>query len=377
MNKRQERAETICKLPNSFRVIKEGLYLVRSQTNLNTSYFVKSTGFGLVCECPDHQTRKSDCKHIKVALKNIKENKADSSKGYRMMERNEVRCCPHCDSGNLKKDGIDRRKGKEIQLYECKDCHKNFKDNLGVENMRYDAETIARAMTMIGSKMSYREIKDIFKQDGISVSHVSVSNWIKKYANLIGDYTSGIVPRVSERWRTDELYVKFRGEPKWVYTMMDNGTRFMIAQQIADKKYTENVRPMFEMAKEQANMIPSTLISDGAPNFHESWKAEWQQRNPNQKMTSHIRHVHLSGDINNNMMERLNGTMRDWEKIRRGLKKSDSSMFRQFRIYYNFVKNHSGINNKTPAEESLIFVSGKNKWITLMQNASLEKKRNG
>jgi len=193
---------------------------------------------------------------------------------------------------------------------------------------------------------------------------------------MISKHTDAITPRVSNRWRTDELHAKFSGMPKWVYTMMDDETRFMIAQQISDKKYTENIRPIFRMSERQAGMIPHTLISDSAPNFHDAWKAEWRQRNSNIKLTSHIRHTHIARDMNNNKMEHFNGTMRDWETVRRGLKKEDGSMFRQFRIYYNFIKNHSGINNKTPAEESMIFVSGDNKWLTLMQNASLERSRN-
>jgi hypothetical protein len=36
------------------------------------------------------------------------------------------------------------------------------------------------------------------------------------------------------------------------------------------------------------------------------------------------RHIHLKGDMNNNKMERLNGEIRDREKVVRGLKKDDS-----------------------------------------------------
>jgi hypothetical protein len=35
--------------------------------------------------------------------------------------------------------------------------------------------------------------------------------------------------------------------------------------------------------------------------------------------TEHIRHIRLAGDYNNNKMERLNGEIRDREKVMRGL----------------------------------------------------------
>ncbi len=375
MNKRARRANQIMELPNLFVILRKGEYQVRSQFNHDLSYIVKSTGLGLVCECPDHQRRRSDCKHIKVVLCHIKENKIENN-AFRMMERNEVKICRYCDSGNIKKNGIARNKLRNIQMFKCRDCGKKFRDNLGFERMRHDPTVIIQSIRKLNSKMSTRAIADDFEQDNRTLSHMSVYRWIGKYSNLIFDYARTITPRLSEKWRTDELYAKFSGKGKWVYTMMDDETRFMISQQISDTKYTEDVTPMFRDASKWAGMIPHTLISDGAPNFHNIWKLEWRQKNQYRKLTSHIRHIHLAGDMNNNKMERLNGTMRDWEQTRRGLKKMNSPMFKGFMIFYNFVKKHGGLDGKTPAEEALIHVIGKNKLLTLIQNASLEKSRN-
>ena len=43
------------------------------------------------------------------------------------------------------------------------------------------------------------------------------------------------------------------------------------------------------------------------------------------------------------------------------------------KAYYNFTKKHSSLKGRTPAEQAMIEVDGKNKWITLIQNASLHK----
>ena len=90
----------------------------------------------------------------------------------------------------------------------------------------------------------------------------------------------------------------------------------------------------------------------------------------------HIKHIHLAGKRdrdNNNKMERLNGEIRDREKVFRGLKRFDTPIIPGMKAYYNFTKKHAGINGLTPAEASLIEVDGKNKWLTLIQNASLHK----
>lgn len=60
---------------------------------------------------------------------------------------------------------------------------------------------------------------------------------------------------------------------------------------------------------------------------------------------------------------------RSEEKRHRGLKKEDTPLSRGFQIYYNFVKPNQALYGQTPAQRSGIDVKGKNKWMTLIQNA--------
>jgi len=69
-------------------------------------------------------------------------------------------------------------------------------------------------------------------------------------------------------------------------------------------------------------------------------------------------------------MERLNGEFRDREKIMRGVKKEDSPIFDGSQIYHNYVRPHMSLDGKTPAEACGIEIKGKDKWKTLIQNAS-------
>ena len=84
----------------------------------------------------------------------------------------------------------------------------------------------------------------------------------------------------------------------------------------------------------------------------------------------HIRHIALDGDRNNNKMERLNGEFRDREKVIRGVKKMESPIFDGSQIYHNYVRPHMGLDGQTPAEVCGIEVRGKDKWKTLIQNAT-------
>lgn len=142
----------------------------------------------------------------------------------------------------------------------------------------------------------------------------------------------------------------------------------MIAQQVADSKYTEDVRPLFKEAKELIGKKPKTLISDGAFNFQEAYQKEFYSYTL--PRTQHIRHIHLEGDHNNNKMERLNGEIRDREKTMRGIKKMDTPILTGCQLYHNYFRQHEGLAGKTPAEVAGIRIEGQNKWITVIQNAS-------
>ncbi|MFZ0510693.1 MAG: hypothetical protein WAM14_03725 [Candidatus Nitrosopolaris sp.] len=70
-----------------------------------------------------------------------------------------------------------------------------------------------------------------------------------------------IKPTVSDARRADELYVKVRGHPKYLFALMDDQIRFWIAQQVADTKYTSNIQPLFKEAKLIAVKRPNTLVT--------------------------------------------------------------------------------------------------------------------
>jgi len=69
-------------------------------------------------------------------------------------------------------------------------------------------------------------------------------------------------------------------------------------------------------------------------------------------------------------MERMNGEIRDREKVFRGLKRTDTPILKGYQIYHNFVRPHEALKGKTPADLAGIKVHGENKWLTLIQNAS-------
>jgi putative transposase len=68
-------------------------------------------------------------------------------------------------------------------------------------------------------------------------------------------------------------------------------------------------------------------------------------------------------------MERMNGEVRDREKVMRGLKKVDTPVLIGYQIYHNYVRPHEELEGKIPAEVCGIKIKGNNKWMTLIENA--------
>jgi hypothetical protein len=97
------------------------------------------------------------------------------------------------------------------------------------------------------------------------------------------------------------------------------------------------------------------------------YKEFYTRSNPQSR---HINAIKLDGDMNNNKMERINGEIRDREKVMRGLKSTDTPIIAGYQIFHNYMKPHEALKGKTPAEACGIKVEGNNKWITLIQNAS-------
>jgi putative transposase len=241
--------------------------------------------------------------------------------------------------------------------------------------MRATPQAITSAMQLYFSGESLRNTQKFLRLQGVQVSHVAVLKWIRKYVTLMQNYLDKMTPQVSDTWRADELFLKVKGNTKYLYALMDDQTRFWIAQQVADTKYTADVTPLFREGKEVAGKAPSTVITDGAFNFNSAIRhAYWREHKA--LAVQHIRHVRMSGDQNNNKMERLNGEVRDREKVMRNLKQSDTPILSGYQIYHNYIRPHMALENQTPAEKAGIVVKGENKWVTIIQNASQITKEN-
>jgi transposase-like protein len=367
-NEREQRGWEIANAFGSVKRIDAYSYTVTSQSG-NGEYSIIKKNDQWSCSCPDHVYRHVKCKHIFACEISIALRTEVAIRKIEPMDN--LTECMFCGSSNIVKFGIRNNKFGSIQRFGCKDCGKHFTFNIGFEKMKHDPKAITMAMQLYFGGESLRNTMRSLELMGIKVSHETVYRWIQKYSNLLKKYADKIKPSTSDVWRADELYVKVKGDMKYLFALIDDETRYWIAQEVAESKYKHDARNLLRMAKEIGCKTPTALITDGLPVYHDAFNKEF---NTLKREAMHINTIKLSGDMNNNKMERFNGEVRDREKVTRGLKKNDTPVLAGYQVYHNFIRPHEALKGKTPAEACGITVNGNDKWKTLIQNASYQPK---
>ncbi len=256
-----------------------------------------------------HMPRFSDkgekCKHIyAVAISyNLHEEIVN-----KIISPKEMKNCPNYDSSNVMKHGVRHNKYGDLQRFSCKACGFRFTVNIGFEKMHITPQAITSTVQLYFTQESLRNIQKFLRLQGIKVSHVTVYNWIKKYNELMDGYLSKIQPKVGSTWRADEVYAKINGNRKYIFALMDDATRFYLAQEVAETKMLHDARTLLRNGMERAGKKPSVFITDGLATYHEAFNKEYYS---NKKDSIHINTITLTGEHNNNLMERANGEFRD------------------------------------------------------------------
>lgn len=374
-DRQQKRAEEIVSKPGQMYKLHDNRYIIRSQSTSSKVYEVVRKHFGWKCECPAYKYRGKHCKHIRAILIEYGKNIPDLIPEPVIIEQIDTRQCKYCGLYDIHKDGVRHLKKGDTQQYECNTCGKRFVQNLGFEGKQATPNDICVAVEMLFAGLSARRTAGVMKSMKVKTSSSSVARWGDEYAALMEQYVDTIQPYVGELWRTDEVYLQIRGNRKYLFAMIDADTRFWIASMVAANKGTDDVKPLYEQARRIAGKVPDTLVSDGASNFAEAHRKLYAAKNHLHKESTHVRHIHVDGDPNNNQMGSFNShSIRAREKVTRGIKKEDSGIISGMRTYHNHMRPHMSLpNNMTPGEAAGIHVQGHNKIQTLIQAASKSK----
>jgi transposase-like protein len=366
------RGLAIVSLASTIRRINKLHYKVKSQSAEETWYDVVrryTTGRAdlrqegqWTCSCPDFQYRKIVCKHVYAVgfskeLRRKIVSQDVSPITIKSAQIAEFSICARCKSENsVIKYGVRHNQSGDIQRYRCKNCNHKFIVNHGFEKAKASPKAVTAALDLYFKGVSLRKVCDHLKQFyGIKVSHVAVIKWIRKFVKVVKPYVDAMrPPHLSGINHVDEMMVHVRreengvGHYSWLWNLMDDTTRFWISSMVSQRREIADARAVFKDQKAKTGM-PMAVIHDGLRTYNEAFQKEYfTLKNPRVK---NIRSISVRNEGLNSRVERLNGTMRDREKVMRGMhsKESAQKIIEAIRINYNFCRDHSKLG-ATPAE---------------------------
>jgi transposase-like protein len=280
--------------------------------------------------------------------------------------------CKNCGSTKIVKNG----KVKDQQRYKCKECGKQFFNNNNFDRMRTQKHIIAFAMDLYYDGMSVRKIqrhiKYLFK---VKVSYYAIHKWITKYSILIKQYTDTLKADLSDIWHVDETVIKIKGQQKWFWEIIDAKTRFMVAEHLSNTRTIKDSTKLFMDAKKQAIKKPKIIYADGCFAYRKGFNKAFYDHH---RTCNLIQNVGINGRVHQNKIERLHGTLKDMLRARRGLDsttKTEAILDGWF-VYYNFLRPHSALGGKTPAEAAGINLNLDHRWESLIDLAIQWKNTN-
>lgn len=285
--------------------------------------------------------------------------------------------CPYCQGDKVIKWCKRKTENRgEVQRYKCKECERCFSIGQGFWKMKNNEHKVTASMDMYYSGMSLRKIQAHLKMFyPHNAHHSTIYRWIVKYANMIGKLTDNMQIKSGSELMADEMEYKRLGESHWFVDTIDTSTRFMVSGDFFKERSFENINSVLKNARMKTGTQIQQVTTDGLKVYPRVVRRNF---NTHKLKTGGARAVHkiVRGDRDgfNIKIERMHNTIRDRTKIMRGFHGSLHSakmIMKGLEIYYNYVRQHQGIRNKTPAEEAIPQLNlGLNKWLGLIRLAS-------
>ena len=275
--------------------------------------------------------------------------------------------CPYCAHDKIVKNG--RQLGK--QRYRCKSCGKQFNDTGAVGGRHASAEQIGAAVRMYYGGTSYKQTAETLNDayDIPEPSKETLYRWVTEYSEVAKDILDGFPAHTSGKWVADEVQVRVGGEKYWLWNVMDAGTRYALAVHLSPNRDTRAAVAVMRKALAAADAPPKSITTDKLGSYTGAIKQVFPD-------SEHIQSEGIRAELNNNLSERLQGTIKDRAKTMRGLDGLESGQryFDGWAVNYNVIREHEGIKFQTPAELAGVNPPFK-EWAEVVRVAATDTKR--
>lgn len=251
--------------------------------------------------------------------------------------------CKWCSSTDIMKYGT--REG--VQEYICQKCGRKFNTKDAPYGKHSTIEQIGTSISSYYDGLSFADIARHLAESGNPVNESTVYRWVMHYAQKATRIFESYKPKVSDIWVADETMIKFNNKHYWLWDIIDQDTRFLLASYLSENRGTTQAQKLMELAAKRAgDKAPKAVITDKLAAYLDGVELTFGAD------TEHIQSSPFAKEDDTNIIERFQGTIKDRTKVIRGFKTFETALIilDGFLIHYNFFKPHLSLKGKTPAE---------------------------
>lgn len=265
--------------------------------------------------------------------------------------------CKLCGSSNVRKYGLY----KGIQRYFCNDCGSKFKNDDTLFYMKTPANQVSSALNAYYEGMPIKPIRrHLLQEHANAPSTATIYEWIQKFTQYATDSIKDYNPKkIGDTWIADETVIEIDGQNCWLWDIIDDKTRFLLATRISRSRTTRDAQILFDRAKKKASKSPKLVITDKLASYSDVFYG---------KDTEHRRGGIARAGDNTQKIERFHETLKQRTKVMRGLKNMESAIdfIDGWLVHYNYLRPHHALDDKTPAEVAGIKYPYKN-WAEIIR----------
>ena len=202
------------------------------------------------------------------------------------------------------------------------------------------------AVDMYFDGVSYRKTAQNVKQYfGRETTQVSIYRGVRELTAKADSILKPMKVDTGDVWVADEVVVNVGGKNYWLFNVMDSDSRFMLAAYLSPT-WTARAAAT-ALARERAQSPPEQIKTDRLPSYRRAMPRAFPTRK-----VEHVVSKGIRTEINNNLSERLQGTIRDRDKTLRGLKSRETGQAYVDGLvtHYNYFRSHESLKGKRPAE---------------------------
>ena len=209
-------------------------------------------------------------------------------------------------------------------------------------------QEIGAAVDMYFDGLSYRRAaENVGTYFHRPTTAVTVYRWVQRYSRAASEVAKDTKVTTGDEWVADELAVHVGGRQMWLFNVMDADSRFVLAAYLTEHRTARAAATAMALARQRSENAPQRIRTDGLRSYATGIKRAFPSH-----PVKHVVSQGIRAQINNNLSERLQGTLRDRDKTLRGLdhRRSGQTYIDGLVLHYNYFRPHGGLDGKRPAE---------------------------